>query len=323
LRGDSGTGKTHFVEMLRLALRDATGFSYRCEKSVAIISDDEDWLRVKTVKDTLFVLDDLLLTESLSPEIYKKVIKNDSYLLIINRYEMVNYPVGGSIDYSVNSILELKSSGNTYRCERVVDSYPFSPELVGNCDYVIAEDKYGSYDFLVSGIESKPIVVSSGGKDNIVNCMLEAVDKGYDSILLLADSASFGRYLYTLITHAGFKGVTIIYDYSYECFEYLLLMSNMFNKDFKLDTEQANKYYSWELYFEKYLETLVSGKMYKYKHGKPLRDCFLEDCGTGDCNSYRFMKCDKFMRGTKVQELLKGTQFEYLLSLGDGDKDDI
>lgn len=241
---------------------------------------------------------------------------NNLYVLVINRVDSIENEekMLKGVKFSVNSILTCTKSG--------VDHYfkPFYEEdkflSTGWCNEIVSiiltEDTYGLMDMkTLLGVPC----VSSKCNMNISKMLLDIIEDGYDNILVCADWSSYGSKFsdfYALFKDSDRK---IYVDFNYECFEYMLLMSNMLQKEFKFDSSKANKYESWENYFEKELENITANTFYEYKNGNKLRDCYTGNCNSGHCNKYIYTLCKKSFSGDKRDYLFRNTLFDYMRSL--------
>ena len=66
---------------------------------------------------------------------------------------------------------------------------------------------------------------------------------------------------------------------------------------------------SKEIACEKILDRLTKGKYYKYDKTSNLNFYYYKDC----CARSRKDKCDRGLSGDKIEAMLIGTEFEYLL----------
>lgn len=78
---------------------------------------------------------------------------------------------------------------------------------------------------------------------------------------------------------------------------------------------------SWEVFFEKLLACVTKEKPYKYSHGKRLRECYFEECGSFSfCTFELSQKCGLNIKGDKLDWLLRDTKYSYLLAFHNSDK---
>lgn len=106
----------------------------------------------------------------------------------------------------------------------------------------------------------------------------------------------------------------------YECFEEMLLNTNIFNQNKLVIIEMnnlfqyANQFISWERFFEDLLARATEGTKYAYKHSSgKLSSCYVNNCD--ECNSYIKNKCDFAIDGNKVKILFEKTKYEWILEI--------
>ena len=130
-------------------------------------------------------------------------------------------------------------------------------------------------------------------------------------LYLVVDCAAIGFKLDNIITYLCKLGCRIYLSMEYESFEYLLLRSNFFNIDILTIKNNILQFASLEEKCTQLLEQITKGKIYTYSKGDvPL--CYLEDC----CKMNRSrVTCDKGMSGDKIEAMLKGTEFEFILEM--------
>lgn len=315
LRGDSGVGKTTLVDMIIASFNGGGDILIDCPMSVEVPSITDSLESLKSKKNCLLVYDDSIKTETTEfiSCLQKYLVPNNLYLLIINRADWFSKD-NVSLDYAVKSILYLKKDGTSHYINTIDDmcnlvDITTSTKLKNSI--MLTEDKYGLYSFCkeYSNID----VISSEGKYKIL-LELKKLFKSNKIILLYPDMACFGKYAGDIISIEKLNNITIVWDLDYECFEYLILKSNIYNFSFNVD--EANQYYSWEKFFEFELERLSKNLRIKglhYIHGNDLPYCYKNTymiCKKPDC-SMRNNWCSV----NKLKSLLKGTIFEYLLNL--------
>ena len=318
LRGDSGVGKTSFVDYIRFILENGETANAKLEKpenlEVMIGIGESIKLLVKELKDHIIIIDDTIYSEGIdfTNALMRYVISNNLFILIINRVDLLfDESIESSFDYSAKSILWVDKISNSYNHKVVPLLYKCDISQTDNVGYILSEDTNGMSEFCSKFNKSNVLVDNQKGKskDNIVKFLHKIPKK--DDVLLFVDLASFGKNLWDLYFYASSININIIVDYNYECFEYMILSSNLFKNRWEIDNS-VNDFFSWEQYFEKLLEGL-SQQVFKrgYHHKKKCPICMVTDCNA--CNSHAF--CDKVIKGNKLKLFLKGTDFEYILDI--------
>lgn len=318
IMGDSGMGKSSFIDILSEYNKWNDGVvvdsSRKFEVSPRLDIDN----LMQGFSGFILLYDDEYFTESeyINGSFLDKLIKYDIYLVIVNRVvgmSRVPFPV------SLNSILTLEYIGNhKYRFTKIVEKGSSDGICV---DCIISEDRNGSCQFIHSHYP-KLKCMSTRGYGRVVSKLVEAIADEYKNILLLVDVANYGNDIMKLVAFCkqlkkeGKDDISIYIDTEYECFEYLLLNTKWFKGKFNFSLDDANKYKTWELYFEDYLERVSRGLPYSYKHGGRLKKCYLDNCENICTNMIAVNKgCAKYEEGNKLKILLDDTKFEYLSKL--------
>ena len=324
LRGDSGVGKSSLVEFIRSSEEDNDEL-ITVEKpagyTIDILNSLSSTLDIESKYNSILIIDDNINSEgnNFSNAVNNYLLRNDLYLLIINRVDLADIqPRGQEGDYSAKSILKVVKDGVNhivypYLCEL--------PEDYGeNKGYVLGEDKKGITLFFNNYNINKDLVIDSTTpkcRDDIIPLLKNRMLRNNKKIFLFVDLASFGRYLSDLLSLAKNSECNIVLDFNYECFEYMMLRSNLFRTGFDI-TNEANDYISWEKYFEEKLKELSSNNVLrKYTHSKGYSECFLVGCESCDISKNIQGGCPKAVpdNGDKLSYLLKGTEFEYIIGL--------
>ncbi len=336
IRGDSGIGKTSLLNVLDAYENDDPDIrvELNCDRSIYPLVRITRLENLDGFSNSIVFLDDSLFTETekFGNRIVDKLLEKDIYLVIINRVDIEisrNHIIGESVDngmdYSVRSILICKKGKddiNHYYIP-ITDLLGETDLSVVPIDMIIVEDAHGLTD--VFKYYNLP-VKSSCGKENIVKALVRAEEEGYKHILVFADSANFGRNFDTFLKYS--ENYNIYYDCNYECFEYVLLVSNMLKDLFNLNIEEANSCTSWEKYFEVVLLGLTEGKFWQQSHGKQTNNCYYKLC-EDVCHPSKSKKCSMFeiLKGDdKLEILFKGTLFEYIwkiIELNKGDDENV
>ena len=324
LRGDSGVGKTTFVNYVTAGVIDedpTIHIEYPTGYNVVVLNYLQMAEQIKIYKNAILIIDDSIQAEDtdFSNAVVNCLLKNNLYLLIINRVEILGLSSekSTSFDYAVGSILWVEKNGMDHKVTRLIDrekdihSTPFS------CDkgLILCEDKYGMSEFCENNRQSLVTIdhTSPKSKDNIVSILNDYLSEGtFTSILLYVDLASFGKYYWSV--RAIQEENNIVIDNNYESFEYMILKSNRFKSNFELSSE-ANDVFSWEQYFEIQLQKLSKIVLpYSYRHGKSLPICFYTVCK--ECSKEQY--CKKKIEEPEeniLEVFFKDTEFEYLITI--------
>lgn len=190
IKGDSATGKTTLIEMIREYYENGeqSGVSLQCEKSCVVLEGRQWKLLLENTHDSIIFIDEGNTFVS-TDEFASAVKQSDNYFVIVTREGLPNLP------YSVEEIYGIKSSGKYGTLQQTYHEFyhiygqldyktTFNPELV------LVEDSNAGYEFFDAVSKEKDWnVVSAGGKSNIFKFLKENAGK---SLVIIADGAAFG-----------------------------------------------------------------------------------------------------------------------------------
>ena len=190
IKGDSATGKTTLVEMIREYYEsgEGSGIELRSKKECRVLAG-RDWKRLlEGIYESIVFIDEdnaFLPTR----EFAEAVRESDNYYVIVTRESLPNLP------YSVEEIYGIRESGKYASLKQTYNELfhiygredytkPVTPE------YVIVEDSNSGYEFFVGMMgENDSKVTSASGKSNIFLKMMEST---MGQVLVIADGAAFG-----------------------------------------------------------------------------------------------------------------------------------
>lgn len=312
IKGDSATGKTSMYNLLDRKLRHKDD-EVLLKSNIDIVLLDFSNLSEKH-NHVLYIVDDLdILPNHDFEALMDNMIEDDLWFLIMSREE-VDYKLKASIIFSSNCEYSLGVVDGIYT---LTPLYTYSSINIIEYDCVLVEDSKGGFEFF-SKLYSNCEVRSACGKNNVITCMNTAIEDGFENILVIFDTANFGSCFSEFYNIATKSEANIEFISAYECFEELLLQTNLLRHleevDFAFQNleSEANKFKSWEKYFEYLISVATSNKPYGYSHGKKLTHCYIDDCYS--CNSYVKEKCDYINKDyEKLHGLLKDTKYSFLL----------
>lgn len=270
IRGDSATGKTTLINMVRQAenLGESSGVDVVSDVPCKILEGNSWKLILENASGNIFFIDEenaFINTE----EFASAVRGSDNYFVLITRENLYNLP------YSVEEIYGLHASGkyqNTrkiyqqmYRIYFDFQQIPVKPERV------LVEDSNAGYEFFKSVCEEKGIACeSAGGKSNIFTFLKNC---GEREICVIADGAAIGPEMNGLYELA--KERKNIKVYLPESFEWIILASGLMeDKQIRSILDEPEKYidsteyFSWERYFSALLIKKTEGTYLKYNKSK-------------------------------------------------------
>lgn len=271
IRGDSASGKTTLVDMIREYDENGeqSGITLQCESPCVVVEGKRWDILLSGIHESVVFIDEGNLF-ILSDDFANAVKGSDNYFVLVTRESLPNLP------YSVEEIYGIKASGKygglrqTYQeFYHIYGEYhfglPYDPEVV------IVEDSNAGFEFFDSYSQNKTWTVeSSCGKSNIFATIKRLQDK---RLLVIADGAAFGSEMDRIFKIINSKnGVAL---YLPESFEWLVLQSKLFeDKAIKKILEhpedhiESKEYMSWERFFTAVLTDKTKGTYLYYTKSK-------------------------------------------------------
>lgn len=267
IQGDSATGKTTLINMLRQAenLGESSGVDVLSNVPCRILEGVSWKLILQNTAGTIFFIDEenaFINTEEFASE----VRGSDNYFVLITRENLYNLP------YSVEEIYGLYASGryqNTkkiyqqmYRIYSDIQEFPIKPELF------IVEDSNSGYEFFKAISDEKNLECeSAGGKSNIFSKIKNVKNR---EVCVIADGAAIGPEMNGLyeISHKKKN----IHLYLPESFEWIVLKSGLIDdREIRkiLETPElfidSKNYFSWERFFTNLLIEKTKNSYLQYR----------------------------------------------------------
>ena len=278
IQGDSATGKTTLINMLRQAenLGKSSGIEVACDVPCRILEGQNWKLILENSSGNIFFIDEenaFINTE----EFASSVRGSDNYFVLITRENLYNLP------YSVEEIYGIHSSGKyndtkkiyqqTYLIYSNVQELPVKPEKI------ILEDSNAGYEFFKAVSKDNDIICeSAGGKSNLFSALN---DIGEKEVCVIADGAAIGSEMNRLYNQAIKR--KNIHLYLPESFEWIILDSKLVDgKEITQilqkpeDYIDSREFFSWERYFTKLLVNITDDSYLKYKKST-LNESYLHD----------------------------------------------
>lgn len=267
IQGDSATGKTTLINMLRQAenLGESSGVDVLSNVPCRILEGVSWKLILQNTAGAIFFIDEenaFINTEEFAAE----VRGSDNYFVLITRENLYNLP------YSVEEIYGLYASGryqNTkkiyqqmYRIYSDIQELPIKPELF------IVEDSNSGYEFFKAVSDERNLECeSAGGKSNIFSKIKNVKNR---EVCVIADGAAIGPEMNGLyeISHKKKN----IHLYLPESFEWIVLKSGLIDdREIRkiLETPElfidSKKYFSWERFFTNLLIEKTKNSYLQYR----------------------------------------------------------
>lgn len=272
IRGQSATGKTTLVEMIREynELPD-TGINIRCDKTLAVLYG-RDWQdRLANISDSIVFIDEQ--SRFVKTHEFAEAVKgSNNYFVIVTREKLSELP------YSVTEIYGIRTRGKYaglvgeytanefYRIYADIPTRPFEP------DVIITEDSNSGFDFW-NTVTNSCECIPAGGKSNIIKCLKEDA-KENKKYLAIVDGAAFGAELEEMIQYIKYRNQNVEI-YAPESFEYILLTSGLFKSNDindkcnnTYDYADSVKYMSWEQFYSELLTAITKDTELQYSKHK-------------------------------------------------------
>lgn len=270
IQGDSATGKTTLINMLRQAenLGESSGIDVISDVPCRMLEGKNWKIILENSSGNIFFIDEE--NSFINTEEFASMVKeSDNYFVLITRENLYNLP------YSVDEIYGLHESGKyhdtrkvyqqMYHIYSIEEKFPIEPEKI------IVEDSNSGYEFFKKISAEKNIAcLSAGGKSNIFS-LIKRQSAG--EICVVADGAAIGPEMNRLYKETLKK--KNIHLYLPESFEWLILSSGLISdKDIKTMLEEpenyidSTEYFSWERFFTKLLVTRTEETYLKYSKSK-------------------------------------------------------
>ena len=271
LSGDSATGKTTLIEMLRDFEESgrSSGVTVHCKRPCRVLTNADWEYRLKGIRDSIVFLDEG--NAFVKSEAFARAIQNSSnYYVIVTRESLHQLP------YSVNAILKLKTTGR--RGKTYVRAYPQYDHLadpvgeISRIQEIVTEDSNAGHE-MFDHIATKNHIscISAQGKSNVFS---QLVHRTADRVLVIADGAAFGSELEKIyrLMEAHPNKITL---YLPESFEWLVLRSGILGSqtpkeilEHPSDNIESSHYFSWEQYFTDLLIQLTHDTVLHYSKNR-------------------------------------------------------
>lgn len=280
LTGDSGSGKTVLIELIRDYRRygSDSGVHLSCDRECRTI-DNEDWERqISEISDSIIFIDEgnRFLT---SKKFADLVQKSDNYFVIATREKLPMLP------YSVKEIYGFRKSGKFHEVKQKYNEIyhlygEISEERMIYPQYILTEDSNSGYEFFSELAKDSNIKCeSANGKSNII-LRLQKMDKRDGTCLVIVDGAAFGSEMRDVSEYLKASGDIVVY--APESFEWLLLSTDMIS-DIRVshvlehpeEYIDSSEYISWERFFTAMLVNRTQNNQIWAYSKKKLPDVYL------------------------------------------------
>ena len=272
IKGNSATGKTTLIEMLReYNEEEDSGITVQCDKKCVVLYG-KDWdKKLLEITDSIVFIDESgRFTKSTD---FANAIQNtNNYYVIVSREKLSALP------YSIQEIYGIRENGKymglktQYTLNEFYNIYGHQPQRNFKPDLIITEDSNSGYDFYVA-FYKKMECISANGKSNILS-EIQKADYKMKRRLAIVDGAAFGSEMEMVMQYIN-NVDEMVELYAPESFEYILLLSDIFkSKVLKDELEEtynyadSEKYFSWEQYYMALITQITQGTELQYSKSK-------------------------------------------------------
>ncbi|MBQ3919006.1 MAG: ATP-binding protein [Oscillospiraceae bacterium] len=249
LTGDSGTGKTKLINMVRNYSREgkASGITLKCDKP-CIVLDDNNWdiILQRTSSSIVFVEES---TRFLSKHEFAKAIADtDNYYVFVTREPLPQIP------YSIDAIKQMIRNDSKPKIEKLYGKVSVNDISGFPYDVVIVEDSKAGFLFFTNAAGKWDVKCeTANGKSNILTVLKKRRE---GRILVIADAAALGSEISELMRFKSLSNKKIDL-FLPESFEWLILKSAVFGRNANVKEIlndpakyiESKEYFSWERYF--------------------------------------------------------------------------
>ena len=271
IRGDSATGKTTMLGMLRDYEEQGaqSGVTVQCNKPCRILTS-RDWeSQLSHIQNSIVFVDEGNVFVS-SQAFAQALCRSSNYYVLVTRENLYQLP------YSVEAVLELRITTRREKCT-YNKAYPYygvlehSKNKIDQSDCILTEDSNSGYQMFSKIAEQHHVrCASAGGKSNIFACLRKEIGR---KTLVIADGAAFGAEMEKIYRFMELypSQVTL---YLPESFEWLILKSGLIHSTELADILEnpaehidSAEYFSREQFFTELLIRLTNERDYM-RYGK-------------------------------------------------------
>ena len=223
IRGDSATGKTKLVDMIREYVNNPSGtpVELTCDKKCYVLEGSLWKEQLSAMQDSIVFIDEgneFIKTVEFADTIQK----TDNYYVIISRESLPSLP------YSVEEIYGIRTSGKYgtlkpcyHEFYRIYGAQTLEKDI--KPEVVITEDSNSGYQFFNSVCRQQQLKCETmNGKSNVFHYL--NMHKN-ERILVIADGAAFGSEIDRVMQLIGGKDQVVLY--LPESFEWLILKAKV------------------------------------------------------------------------------------------------
>lgn len=279
IRGDSATGKTTLVDMIREYVNNPSGtpVELTCDKKCYVLEGSLWKEQLSAMQDSIVFIDEgneFIKTVEFADTIQK----TDNYYVIVSRESLPSLP------YSVEEIYGIRTSGKYgtlkpcyHEFYRIYGAQTLKKDI--KPEVVITEDSNSGYQFFNSVCRQQQLKCETmNGKSNVFHYL--NMHKN-ERILVIADGAAFGSEIDRVMQLIGGKDQVVLY--LPESFEWLILKAKVVKSKWAdqvlekpWEYVESKTYFSWERFFAAVLIEETNGSYLAYAKRK-LNPAYLND----------------------------------------------
>ena len=279
IRGDSATGKTTLVDMIREYVNNPSGtpVELTCDKKCYVLEGSLWKEQLSAMQDSIVFIDEgneFIKTVEFADTIQK----TDNYYVIVSRESLPSLP------YSVEEIYGIRTSGKYgtlkpcyHEFYRIYGAQTLKKDI--KPEVVITEDSNSGYQFFNSVCRQQQLKCETmNGKSNVFHYL--NMHKN-ERILVIADGAAFGSEIDRVMQLMGGKDQVVLY--LPESFEWLILKAKVVKSKWAdqvlekpWEYVESKTYFSWERFLTAVLIEETNGSYLAYAKRK-LNPAYLND----------------------------------------------
>ena len=279
IRGDSATGKTTLVDMIREYVNNPSGtpVELTCDKKCYVLEGSLWKEQLSAMQDSIVFIDEgneFIKTVEFADTIQK----TDNYYVIVSRESLPSLP------YSVEEIYGIRTSGKYgtlkpcyHEFYRIYGAQTLKKDI--KPEVVITEDSNSGYQFFNSVCRQQQLKCETmNGKSNVFHYL--NMHKN-ERILVIADGAAFGSEIDRVMQLMGGKDQVVLY--LPESFEWLILKAKVVKSKWAdqvlekpWEYVESKTYFSWARFFKAVLIEETNGSYLAYAKRK-LNPAYLND----------------------------------------------
>lgn len=255
IRGDSATGKTTLVDMIREYVNNPSGtpVELACDKKCYVLEGSLWKEQLSAMQDSIVFIDEgneFIKTVEFADTIQK----TDNYYIIVSRESLPSLP------YSVEEIYGIRTSGKYgtlkpcyHEFYRIYGAQTLEKDI--KPEVVITEDSNSGYQFFNSVCRQQQLKCETmNGKSNVFHYL--NMHKN-ERILVIADGAAFGSEIDRVMQLIGGKDQVVLY--LPESFEWLILKAKVVKSKWAdqvlekpWEYVESKTYFSWERFLRQF-----------------------------------------------------------------------